>query len=89
MRKHYERILRQRKPRAAPWYPDFWTRTAPFCGGFPKADSLAGPTAITAPDNDGLHLNPESHYCLDAKLGRRLALARWLLCAAPSGRQLH
>ena len=75
MRKHYERILRQRKPRAAlSRYPDFG-REQPLLRRFPKADSLVEPkTAIyRATTMTACYLNPESRYYLDAELSRPVA----------------
>ena len=78
MRKHYERILHDSESRVQRYLDiQILDETSPFCGGFPKADSLAEPkTAIyRATTMTACYLNPESRYYLDAELGRRLALA--------------
>ena len=78
MRKHYERILHDSESRVQRYLDiQILDENSPFCGGFPKADSLAEPkTAIyRATTMTACYLNPESRYYLDAELGRRLALA--------------
>ena len=78
MRKHYERILHDSESRVQRYLEiQILDENSPFCGGFPKADSLAEPkTAIyRATTMTACYLNPESRYYLDAELGRRLALA--------------
>ena len=77
MRKHYERILHDSESRVQRYLDiQILDENSPFCGGFPKADSLAEPkTAIyRATTMTACYLNPESRYYLDAELGRRLAL---------------
>ena len=76
MRKHYERILHDSESRVQRYLDiQILDENSPFCGGFPKADSLAEPkTAIyRATTMTACYLNPESRYYLDAELGRRLA----------------
>lgn len=88
MRKHYERILHDSESRVQRYLDiQILDENSPFCGGFPKADSLAEPkTAIyRATTMTACYLNPESRYYLDAELGRPSGRWRWLLCAAPSG----
>ena len=48
MRKHYERILHDSESRVQRYLDiQILDENSPFCGGFPKADSLAEPkTAI-------------------------------------------
>lgn len=78
MRKHYERILHDSESRVQRYLDiQILDENSPFCGGFPKADSLAEPkTAIyRATTMTACYLNSESRYYLDAELGRRLALA--------------
>ena len=78
MRKHYERILHDSESRVQRYLDiQILDEHSPFCGGFPKADSLAEPkTAIyRATTMTACYLNPESRYYLDAELGRRQALA--------------
>ena len=78
MRKHYERILHDSESRVQRYLDiQILDENSPFCGGFPKADSLAEPkTAIyRATTMTACYLNPESRYYLDAELGRRLTLA--------------
>ena len=78
MRKHYERILHDSESRVQRYLDiQILDENSPFCGGFPKADSLAEPkTAIyRATTMTACYLNPESRYYLDTELGRRLALA--------------
>ena len=78
MRKHYERILHDSEGRVQRYLDiQILDENSPFCGGFPKADSLAEPkTAIyRATTMTACYLNPESRYYLDAELGRRLTLA--------------
>ena len=75
MRKHYERILHDSESRVQRYLDiQILDENSPFCGGFPKADSLAEPkTAIyRATTMTACYLNPESRYYLDAELGRRL-----------------
>ena len=87
MRKHYERILHDSESRVQRYLDiQILDENSPFCGGFPKADSLAEPkTAIyRATTMTACYLNPESRYYLDTELGRRLALAHFAgagLCA--------
>ena len=74
MRKHYERILHDSESRVQRYLEiQILDENSPFCGGFPKADSLAEPkTAIyRATTMTACYLNPESRYYLDAELGRR------------------
>ena len=75
MRKHYERILHDSESRVQRYLDiQILDENSPFCGGFPKADSLAEPkTAIyRATTMTACYLHPESRYYLDAELGRRL-----------------
>lgn len=78
MRKHYERILYDSESRVQRYLEiQILDENSPFCGGFPKADSLAEPKTAIYRDTTmtACYLNPESRYYLDAELGRRLALA--------------
>lgn len=78
MRKHYERILRDSESRVQRYLDvQILDESSPFCGGFPKTDSLAEPktaiyrlTTMTA-----CWLNPDSRYHLEEELGRRILLA--------------
>ena len=77
MRKHYERILHDSESRVQRYLEiQILDENSPFCGGFPKADSLAEPkTAIyRATTMTACYLEPREPLLPGAELGRRLAL---------------
>ncbi len=78
MKQHYARILRDSEERTARFLEiQIMDPASPFCGGFPKADSLSEPkTAVyRATTMTACYLNRDSRYYLDADLGRRITMA--------------
>lgn len=91
MRKHYERILHDSESRVQRYLDiQILDENSPFCGGFPKADSLAEPkTAIyRATTMTACYLNPESRYYLDAELGRPPGTGAGFCAPLPAARRL-
>ena len=78
MKQHYARILRDSEERTARFLEiQIMDPASPFCGGFPKADSLSEPktAGYRATTMTACYLNRDSQYYLDADLGRRITMA--------------
>lgn len=91
MRKHYERILHDSESRVQRYLDiQILDENSPFCGGFPKADSLAEPkTAIyRATTMTACYLNHESRYYLDAELDRPPGAGAGFCAPLPAARRL-
>lgn len=91
MRKHYERILHDSESRVQRYLDiQILDENSPFCGGFPKADSLARAENGHLPrhDNDGLLPEPREPLLPGRRAGPPPGAGAGFCAPLPAARRL-